>query len=100
MLGVLPGGRGNDLARVLGIPRDALEACAVIASGKPRAVDLGEVLATGPEPPRAYVGIASVGFDSDANRIANEAPSWLGGLVYVYGALRALASWKPPGLAG
>ena len=95
VLGVLPGGRGNDLARVLGIPRDALEACAVIASGKPRAVDLGEVLATGPEPPRAYVGIASVGFDSDANRIANEAPSWLGGLVYVYGALRALASWKP-----
>jgi diacylglycerol kinase family enzyme len=41
------------------------------------------------------VGIASAGFDSDANRIANEAPSWLGGLVYAYGALRALASWRP-----
>src|SRR6185437_3830203 len=40
-------------------------------------------------------GIASAGFDSDANRIANEAPSWLGGLVYAYGALRALVSWKP-----
>ena len=39
---------------------------------------------------RAFVGIASVGFDSDANRIANEAPAWLGGLVYAYGALRAL----------
>jgi diacylglycerol kinase family enzyme len=44
---------------------------------------------------RAFVGIASAGFDSDANRIANEAPSWLGGLVYAYGALRALASWRP-----
>jgi diacylglycerol kinase family enzyme len=43
---------------------------------------------------RAFVGIASVGFDSDANRIANEAPSWLGGLVYAYGALRALVSWR------
>jgi diacylglycerol kinase family enzyme len=43
----------------------------------------------------AFVGIASAGFDSDANRIANEAPSWLGGLVYAYGALRALASWRP-----
>jgi diacylglycerol kinase family enzyme len=44
---------------------------------------------------RAFVGIASVGFDSDANRIANEAPAWLGGLVYTYGALRALAAWQP-----
>jgi diacylglycerol kinase family enzyme len=41
------------------------------------------------------VGIASAGFDSDANRIANEAPARLGGLVYVYGALRALAAWRP-----
>ncbi len=44
---------------------------------------------------RGYVGIASVGFDSDANRIANEAPSWLGALVYAYGAIRALIAWRP-----
>ena len=48
-------------------------------------LDLGEVDG------RPFVGIASLGFDSDANRIANEAPSRLGTLVYVYGALRALA---------
>jgi YegS/Rv2252/BmrU family lipid kinase len=89
VLGVLPGGRGNDLARVLGIPKDPIAACAVIAHGVPRAMDLGEV--TG----RAFVGIASAGFDSVANRIANEAPAWLGNLVYAYGALRALASWRP-----
>ena len=41
------------------------------------------------------MGIASAGFDSVANRIANEAPPWLGGLVYAYGALRALISWRP-----
>ncbi|HEY1450629.1 MAG TPA: diacylglycerol kinase family protein [Solirubrobacteraceae bacterium] len=118
VLGVLPGGRGNDLARVLGISQDPLEACSVIAHGVVRAMDLGEVgAATGTgsnvgEGDRAgkgqkvdedraethrqaFVGIASAGFDSDANRIANEAPSWLGGLVYAYGALRALASWRP-----
>jgi YegS/Rv2252/BmrU family lipid kinase len=89
VLGVLPGGRGNDFARVLGIPRDPLEACATIATGVPRPVDLGEVDG------RAFVGIASVGFDSEANRIANRAPSRLGNLVYVYGALRALAVWRP-----
>lgn len=89
LLGVLPGGRGNDLARVLGIPQDPLQACETIAHGVPRLLDLGEVQG------RAFVGIASVGFDSDANRIANDAPAWLGKLVYAYGALRALAAWKP-----
>ena len=87
LLGVLPGGRGNDLARVLGIPEDAVEACATIAHGIPRPIDLGLVDAGGSGSAQAYVGIASAGFDSDANRIANEAPAWLGGLVYAYGAL-------------
>lgn len=96
VLGVLPGGRGNDLARVLGIPEDLREACVTIAEGVARAMDVAEVCpALDKTHGKAFVGIASVGFDSDANRIANEAPSWLGGLVYAYGALRALASWKP-----
>jgi YegS/Rv2252/BmrU family lipid kinase len=95
VLGVLPGGRGNDLARTLGIDADALEACSTIARGVARPMDLGEVLATAEDgQTRAFVGIASAGFDSDANRIANEAPAWLGGLVYAYGALRALLSWR------
>ncbi len=104
VLGVLPGGRGNDLARALGVSQDLAEACATIADGVVRAMDVGEVLASGRDeegatgngaPARTFVGIASAGFDSDANRIANEAPSWLGNLVYAYGALRALAAWRP-----
>jgi YegS/Rv2252/BmrU family lipid kinase len=89
LLGVLPGGRGNDLARVLGIPADPVQACAIVAAGFSRRLDLGEVGG------QAFVGIASVGFDSEANRIANEAPSRLGNLVYAYGALRALVGWRP-----
>jgi YegS/Rv2252/BmrU family lipid kinase len=88
-LGVVPGGRGNDLARVLGIPTDPAAACAVIAAGALRDLDLGSVDG------RYFACIASAGFDSEANRIANDAPAWLGGLVYAYGALRALASWQP-----
>jgi YegS/Rv2252/BmrU family lipid kinase len=95
VLGVLPGGRGNDLARVLEIPEDLAGACAVIATGTQRAMDVGEVAAAAGSGGRGFVGIASAGFDSDANRIANEAPSQLGGLVYAYGALRALAAWRP-----
>jgi YegS/Rv2252/BmrU family lipid kinase len=89
VLGVLPGGRGNDLARVLGIPPDPLAACSVIAAGVSRPLDLGAVGDS------VFVGIASAGFDSDANRIANRAPARLGNLVYAYGALRALWSWRP-----
>ena len=89
LLGVLPGGRGNDLARVLGIPLEPVAACSVVATGTPRALDIGDVEG------RSFIGIASLGFDSVANKIANEAPPRLGNLVYAYGALRALASWRP-----
>jgi YegS/Rv2252/BmrU family lipid kinase len=89
VLGVLPGGRGNDFARMIGLPLDPVAACDVLAHGREAPVDLGA--ADG----RTFLGIASLGFDSDANRIANAAPPQLGRLVYVYGALRALAAWKP-----
>jgi len=89
LMGVLPGGRGNDFARVLGIPRDPVAACDVLVGGVARPLDLG--LAEG----RAFVGIASLGLDSDANRFANRAPARLGRLAYAYGAARAIASWRP-----
>jgi YegS/Rv2252/BmrU family lipid kinase len=96
LLGVLPGGRGNDLARVLGISRDPLAACAAVPRCLSRPLDLGIVDdARAGESGHAFVGVASAGFDSDCNRIANEAPAWLGGLVYAYSALRVLLYWKP-----
>src|SRR5215208_5472675 len=83
------GGRGNDFARVLGVPRDPAEAGRALARAEVRRLDLGE--AGG----RPFIGIASCGFDSDANRIANEARHVKGQAVYAYAALRALAAWKP-----
>jgi YegS/Rv2252/BmrU family lipid kinase len=88
VIGVLPGGRGNDFARVCGIPLDPVAACGVLEHGDPRPTDVGDVGG------RTFVGIASLGFDSDANRIANEAPARLGNLVYAYGAMRAVATWR------
>jgi YegS/Rv2252/BmrU family lipid kinase len=88
-LGLIPGGRGNDLARVLGIPTDPEEAVATILAGHSRRIDVGE--ANG----KRFLGIASVGFDSDANRLANETHFLRGNLVYAYAALRTLARWKP-----
>jgi len=89
VVGVLPGGRGNDFARVLGIPSDPAAAVRVLASGTVRPIDLGEVRG------RTFVGIASCGFDSEANRVANQARVIRGNLVYAYGAIRALIGWRP-----
>ena len=88
-LGVLPGGRGNDFARVLGIPGDPAEAVRALVAAPKRKLDLAE--AGG----RPFIGIASCGFDSVANRIANESRLVKGNLVYLYAALRAVATWTP-----
>lgn len=88
-LGIIPGGRGNDLARVLGIPGDPTAAADLLVTGQTRRIDVGE--ANG----RRFLCIASTGFDSDANRIANETRLVKGQLVYAYAALRALIGWKP-----
>lgn len=87
-LAVVPGGRGNDFARVLGIPFEARAAARVAVEGEERLLDVAEVNGV------PFLGIASLGFDSDANRIANETRLVRGNLVYVYAALRALAAWR------
>ena len=87
-LGIVPAGRGNDFARGLGIPVDPAEAVEAIAAGHSRRVDVGE--ANG----ERFLGIASVGFDSEANRIANES-RLRGHLVYAWAGMRALIGWKP-----
>jgi len=90
-LAVIPGGRGNDFARVVGIPTEPEDAVALLAAGTTRRIDVGE--ANG----ERFLCIASCGFDSDANRIANEAKVVKGPIVYAYAALRALAAWQPAG---
>jgi YegS/Rv2252/BmrU family lipid kinase len=88
-LGVIPGGRGNDFARVVGIPTDIGGAVDLLAAGATREIDVGVVN------DRRFLCIASCGFDSDCNRIANETRFIKGNLVYLYSALRALAAWEP-----
>jgi YegS/Rv2252/BmrU family lipid kinase len=88
VLGVLPGGRGNDFARKLGIGTDPERACDVLAAGRERAIDVAD--AGG----KTYLGIASAGLDSDVQDIANATRVPLGEMIYVYSTLRALAGWR------
>jgi len=89
VLGVLPGGRGNDFARVLGIPLDPRAACEVLDNGVVKALDLGE--ADEPIPSGALRRgrwRARPGPGCPARLVR-------GNLVYAYGALRALIGWRP-----
>src|SRR5882724_4909137 len=55
-MGILPGGRGNDLGRVLRIPSEPAGAVAVLANGHEREIDVGDVNG------RRFLCIASLGF--------------------------------------
>lgn len=87
-LGLIPAGRGNDLARALGIPTEPEPAIDAILAGHSRRIDVGE--ANG----KRFLGIASVGFDSECNRLANETHWLRGNLVYAYSVPRTLLGWR------
>lgn len=87
-MAILPAGRGNDLARGLAIPTDPERAVETILTGQVRRIDTGAVDG------RRFLGIASVGFDSRANEIANRTGFLPGRAVYAWSAARALFGWK------
>jgi YegS/Rv2252/BmrU family lipid kinase len=88
-LGLIPAGRGNDMARALGIPTEPEAAVAALLSGQSKVIDVGE--ANG----KRFLGIASIGFDSECNRLANETHWLRGNLVYAYSMPRTLIGWRP-----
>jgi len=92
--GLIPAGRGNDLAGVLGIPSDPAAAVRVLTTGQVRQIDLIAVGTAG-QPETVVAGSVYAGIPAVAGEIAN-ATRWLGGsLVYPVAALRALARWRP-----
>ena len=92
--GIIPAGRGNDLARVLGIPTDPAAAALVLLDGNQRRVDLIGVSAPGHRE-LMVMGSVYAGIPSIAGEIANQTRLLPGPLVYPVAALRALARWTP-----
>jgi diacylglycerol kinase (ATP) len=94
VLGIIPAGRGNDFARMLGIPADPARAAAVLLRGGHREVDLIGVRADdGPE--QVVAGSVYLGVPSEAARIAAASRLSPGGLAYQIAGLRALRAWEP-----
>ena len=85
--GFFPAGNGNDIARDLGIPADAVSAAAAFCHSVPRAVDLVRVQF--PDGRRAhFIGAGGMGLDAEAAHLANTRfKSWPGVTRYLAGAL-------------
>jgi len=92
--GLIPAGRGNDLAGVLGVPTEPGAAARTLTQGARRQIDLIAVSAAGGDEV-VVAGSVYAGIPAVAGEIAN-ATRWLrGSIVYPVAALRALARWRP-----
>jgi len=94
--GIIPAGRGNDLARVLGIPVGPQGAAQVLAAARTREIDLIGVSAPG-QPEIVVAGSVYAGVPSVAGEFANGMRRLPGSLVYPVAALRAVVNWKAAG---
>jgi len=93
-LGYIPAGSGNDFAREMNIPKDPILAIKSILDENLRTIDIGKING------HYFINVASMGFDGEVARIANNSKlkNILGSLIYVYGVVRALWGFKPSSL--
>lgn len=95
LLAVLPAGTGNDWARSLALPSAPASLAAVLAGGRSREQDVGELnFADGRQ--HLFANVAGAGFDA---HVLQHLPQ--GGpraLTYLRGVLRAVRGYSPPRL--
>lgn len=93
-LAMLPAGRGNDFARMLGLPESPADQARLLLEGEARKVDLLSLALPG-TPERRVAGSVYSGVDARAAEIVDRA-QWLPrGLQYPYAAVRSLATYRP-----
>jgi len=84
----LPGGRGNDLVRAVGLPRHPVAAAQRLLHVQERRIDLGDV---GGAP---FLGVVSIGASARANALANSSPM-TGARAYHVAAARMALNARP-----
>lgn len=92
VLGIIPAGTMNNLARSLGIPEDLADACALLAHGEAQPVDVGRINQ------HLFLEVAGVGLEAALYPAAEAVKSahvfdTLKGVLH---GLRTLMSFRPP----
>ena len=88
-LGIIPSGRGNDFARMLGLSPSPVDVAECLLRGMPTPTD---VIDTGD---RVVLGSMYAGVDSMASELVDDARRLPSAVQYPYAAVRALLTYKP-----
>ncbi|GAB6934634.1 MAG: diacylglycerol kinase [Calditerricola sp.] len=89
-LGILPCGTSNDFATALGIPRSLAGACAVIAGGRTKAVDVGKMN------DRYFINIAGAGWLTELTyEVPSRLKTLLGQMAYYVKGIEKLPFISP-----
>jgi diacylglycerol kinase (ATP) len=91
-LGIIPAGTENDIARALGIPEDLKEACAIIAAGNTRKVDLG-CITTKDRKNHYFFMMIAIGLTATLYPMVNDVPN--GKFGGVMEAIKTILKYKP-----
>jgi YegS/Rv2252/BmrU family lipid kinase len=89
VLGIVPSGRGNDFARMLGLSADPERVAHVLLEGEPTDVDVIEAGR------RVVLGSVYAGVDSLASEIVDRAHRMPRMLQYPYAAVRSVLAFSP-----
>jgi diacylglycerol kinase (ATP) len=89
VLGIVPGGRGNDFARMLGIGSEPEQVARALLAPEPTQVDAVRVDG------RVVLGSLYAGVDSLASEIVDRARRLPSAVQYPYAAVRALLTFRP-----
>ncbi len=96
-LGVVCTGTGSDLSRTIGIHRDYKRACAALADGRRKRIDVGLVEYHGGGTPgrRYFLNAAGIGFDATVVEATEKLPKYLGGTIpYLFGLVRTFLGYR------
>ncbi len=90
-LGIIAGGTENDIAGSLGIPDDLKEACALIAAGHTRKMDLGQI-STKKTKKFLFFMVSAIGLTATIYPLIKEVPE--GKLSGIFGAVSTFLNFK------
>lgn len=89
-LGIIPSGTGNDVVKMLGTPRQPLQALDFILQHPARRLDAGRINDT------LFLNVCGTGFDVVVLDYAKPAKRYVSGMLpYLWGVIRTIFAYKP-----